>query len=204
MAPRARQKSASVGAVTERRRIALFGGSFNPPHVAHQLVCTWALATARPRLDRLWMVPTFKHPFDKQLVAFPHRVAMCERAAALFGGRVEVSRIEEELGREEASYTLRTVKALQARHPDVDFVLVIGADLVAERVRWHGWRELETLVPFLVVGRAGVEEVDERGVTLPHVSSTDVRERLARGEPVDALVAADVVDYIRAHGLYRS
>jgi nicotinate-nucleotide adenylyltransferase len=182
------------------RRIALFGGSFNPPHVAHQLVCTWVLSTARPPLERLWMVPTWRHPFDKQLVDYPHRVAMCERAAALFGGRVEVSRIEEELGGE--SYTLRTVEALQARHPDVEFALVIGADLVAERQRWHGWPELAARVPFIIVGRAGVEEVDAQGVTLSEVSSTDVRARLERGLAVEALVPADVLDYIRAERLY--
>jgi nicotinate-nucleotide adenylyltransferase len=185
------------------RRIALFGGSFNPPHVAHQLVCTWVLSTARPPLERLWMVPTWRHPFDKQLVDYEHRVAMCQLAAAPFGGRVEVSRIEQELGPSGASYTLRTVEALQARHPDVEFALVIGADLVAERQRWHGWPELATRVPFIVVGRAGVEAVDAHGVTLPEVSSTDVRARLERGLAVDALVPAAVVDYIRAHQLYR-
>jgi nicotinate-nucleotide adenylyltransferase len=182
-------------------RIAIFGGSFNPPHVAHQLVCAWVLSTARPRVDRLWMVPTWKHPFDKQLAPYEHRVAMCELSARLFGGRVEVSRIEEELGG--ASFTLETVKALKARHPDAELSLVIGADLVAERTRWHGWQELERMVPFIVVGRAGVEEVDAQGVTLSPVSSSDVRERLFRGQTVDALVPADVVDYIRAHGLYR-
>jgi len=176
-------------------RIAIFGGSFNPPHVAHQLACAWVLATARPRVERVWMVPAFKHPFDKRLAPFADRVAMCERAAALFGGRVEVSRVEEELGGD--SYTLRTVKALAARHPEHELALVIGGDLVAERERWHGWSELSTLVPFLVVGR-GVGDC-----ALPPVSSTDVRERIAAGRPIDALVDAGVADYIAERGLYR-
>jgi nicotinate-nucleotide adenylyltransferase len=179
-------------------RVAIYGGSFNPPHVAHQLAMTCVLATARPRVDELWMVPTFKHPFDKQLAPFADRVRMCELAAQPFA-RVRVSRIEEELGGE--SYTLTTVKALRARHPEHELALVIGADLVGERERWHGWRELEALVPFIVVGREGQPEAG--GLKLPAVSSTIVRERLARREPVDALVAAAVADYIADKGLYR-
>src|SRR4051812_6330106 len=117
---RAPQNCASV----EAMRIALFGGSFNPPHVAHQLACAYVLATARPHVDELWMVPTFKHPFDKQLAPYADRVAMCELAARPFD-RVTVSRIEEELGGD--SFTLRTVEELKRRHPRDQFALVIGA-----------------------------------------------------------------------------
>jgi nicotinate-nucleotide adenylyltransferase len=179
-------------------RIAIYGGSFNPPHVAHQLAIAYVLATGR--IDELWMVPTFKHPFVKQLAPFGDRVRMCELAATPFRG-VRVSRIEEELGGE--SYTLRTVRALMERHRDHRFSLVIGADLVAERERWHGWPELRELVPFIVIGRQGAQSVGVSEIELPDISSTTVRQRLAAGEPVDALVAADVLDYIRARGLYR-
>jgi nicotinate-nucleotide adenylyltransferase len=178
--------------------IALYGGSFNPPHVAHQLACTYVLACAP--VDELWMVPTFKHPFDKQLAPFGDRVAMCELAARLFNGRVKVSRIEEELGGE--SYTLNMVRALKARHPSADFALVIGADLVAERERWHGWPELKTAIRFIVVGRQGYGEAD-LSMPLPAVSSTDVRERLARGADCTSLIDREVIEYIQKKGLYR-
>jgi nicotinate-nucleotide adenylyltransferase len=123
---------------------------------------------------------------------------MCELAAAPFKA-VRVVRIEEELGGE--SFTLRTLRALMERHPDHRFSLVIGADLIGERERWHGWPELKELVPFVLVGREGAPEAG--GIAMPAVSSTIVRERVGRGEAVDALVAADVADYIRARGLYR-
>jgi nicotinate-nucleotide adenylyltransferase len=179
--------------------VAVFGGSFNPPHLAHQLAMTCVLSTAR--VDELWMVPTFKHPFDKQLAPFADRVRMCELAAAPFS-RVRVSRVEEELGGE--SYTLRTMKALAAAHSEHRFALVIGADLVAERERWHGWSELKELVTFLVVGRQGTPSNGANGgVELPAISSTMVRQRLARGEPIDTLVAAKVADYIAEKKLYR-
>jgi nicotinate-nucleotide adenylyltransferase len=184
-------------------RVALYGGSFNPPHVAHQLVCAYVLATARPLVERVLMIPTFRHPFGKPLEAFAHRVEMCRIAASLFGGLVEVSRIEEELGGD--SYTLTTVKALRERRPGVRLSLVIGADLVAERERWHGWDELKTLIDFIVVGRQGNGDGQggkAPGIELPPISSTEIRARLADGRSVDGMVDARVADYIRAHGLY--
>jgi len=177
-------------------RVAIYGGSFNPPHVAHQLALTYVLATGH--VDEVWMVPTFKHPFDKELAPFSDRATMCELAASPFKA-VRVVRIEEELGGE--SFTLRTVRALMERHPDHRFSLVIGADLLTERERWHGWPELKDLVPFIVVGRQGSPGTGE--IALPAVSSTTVRQRVKSGEPIDALVASDVADYIRARGLYR-
>ena len=176
--------------------VAVYGGSFNPPHLAHQLAMTCVLSMAR--VDEVWMVPTFKHPFDKRLAPFADRVRMCELAAAPFS-RVRVSRVEEELGGE--SYTLRTITALAAAHPKDRFALVIGADLVAERERWHGWAELKQLVNFIVVGRQGAP--NNGGVELPPISSTAVRQRIARGEPIDTMVAANVADYIAERKLYR-
>lgn len=185
------------------RRIALYGGSFNPPHVAHQLVCAYVLATARPAVERVLMIPTFRHPFGKALEPFEHRVEMCRIAAAMFGGLVEVSRIEEELGGD--SYTLTTVKALRARHPDVAWSVVIGADLVAERERWHGWEELKTLIDFIVVGRKGNGDGaggPATGLEMPPVSSTELRARFADGRTVDGMVDVRIADYVRMHGLY--
>ena len=68
------------------REVALFGGSFNPPHVAHQMVCLFVLETCR--VDAVWMVPTFRHAFSKELCGFEHRFRMCELAAAPLGERV--------------------------------------------------------------------------------------------------------------------
>ncbi|HEY6038658.1 MAG TPA: hypothetical protein VIV58_30455, partial [Kofleriaceae bacterium] len=97
-------------------RIALFGGSFNPPHVAHQLVALYVLET-QP-VDELWFVPTFVHPFHKQLVPYEDRLAMCELAAAPLGPRVKVSRAEQELAQQPdfvASRTFDLVELLLAQ-----------------------------------------------------------------------------------------
>lgn len=178
-------------------RVALFGGSFNPVHVAHQLVALYVLET-RP-VDELWFVPCFKHPFDKALEPFEDRRKMCELAAAPLGTRVRVSDVEARLGGE--SRTLRTVKALRAEHPDLDLSLVIGADLEAEITSWYGADELRRLVRFIIVGRAGVGG-ETNTIAMPAVSSTEVRDRLARGESPEGLVPRSVLDYITQRKLY--
>jgi nicotinate-nucleotide adenylyltransferase len=188
-------------------KIALFGGSFDPPHVGHQMAGLYVLATHD--IDELWMVPCFRHPFDKQLAPYPHRVAMSRLIADSLGPRAQVSTVEAELSG--PSYTLTTVSALRQRHPEHEFLLVIGADLLRERERWHGAAELLASVRFIVLGRAGAEAAELRPgrdlchpdpLALPAVSSTAVRACLAAGELPRAWLARSVLSYIEQEGLY--
>lgn len=176
--------------------VALFGGSFNPPHVGHQLAALYVLETTP--VDALWLVPCHQHAFEKQLAPYEHRVAMCERLAAPLGPRARVETIEGRLGG--VSRSLNTVKALRAEHPGLKFSLMIGSDLRDERSTWYGADELLALVDFIVVGRSGSDP--QSMVAMPEVSSTEVRERLARGLSVDALLPRGVLDFIRQNGLY--
>src|SRR5262245_50635237 len=89
-------------------RIALFGGSYDPPHIAHQMAALYVLET-QP-VDELWIVPTYVHPFEtKHLLPFKHRVEMCKLMAAPLGDRVTVSKIEEELAQRPGFRTSRTL-----------------------------------------------------------------------------------------------
>jgi len=179
-------------------RVAIFGGSFNPPHVAHQMAALYVLETAP--VDELWLVPAARHAFGKSLAPFEDRLEMCRLAAGALGPRVRVSAIERDLGGE--SRTLKTIRRLQQDHPEHAFSLVIGADLVGEVASWQGGQELQRTVPFVVVGRGGVEGAG--AVALPAVSSTQVRAALAAGQDVRALVPRVVLDYISAHNLYKA
>lgn len=183
------------------RRIALYGGSFDPPHTAHVLAATWAIC--RAQVDGVWLIPTFSHAFDKTLAPFEHRVAMLRLAMAHLGPDVVVEPIEATLAA--PSYTVRTVEALRARHPETAFVWLMGTDTYAERTRWHDFDRLQALVEFVPVGRDGC--ADPPGVTvpvrLPAIASSEVRRRLHAAEPVAHLLPAPVVEYIDQHGLYR-
>lgn len=185
--------------------VALYGGSFNPPHIGHQFAIIYALAVADPGFDRLWIMPTWKHPFDKALVPFEDRVAMCFDMARPFGGRVEVSRIEEELGLQKGapSYTINTIEELRARHPTTKFTMVIGADLVTERERWHRWPELAPMLDFFVVGRAGTDTKFDDRPEIPSITSTEIRARVHNGLDCSRWMDARVWRYIKARGLYR-
>ncbi len=178
-------------------RVALFGGSFNPPHIGHQLLALYVLETAE--VDELWFVPCWKHPFDKALEDFTHRLRMTELAAAALGPRARVSDFESKLGGEK-SRTLLTVKGLQAQHPQHEFSLVIGADLVPELPSWYGAEELRRSVKLVVVGRGGYP--GHFPVIMPTVSSTEIRSRLRSGESAQGMVCASVLTYIRQHDLY--
>ena len=180
-------------------KVAVFGGSFNPPHVGHVLAC--ALVLGVEDVERVLVVPTFQHPFAKALAPFEDRVAMCRAAFATMPA-VDVSRVEEELGGE--SRTLRTLEHLAKDHPDWRMRLVVGADILAEAPRWFGFDAITKIAPPLVLGRAGVDAPGAGPALLPEVSSTRVREAIARGAWNEAgqLVPRAVLAHVRAKGLY--
>ena len=179
-------------------RIALFGGSFDPPHVAHQLVALYVLET-QP-VDELWFVPTYSHPFGKHSVAYDHRVAMCDLAAAPLGARAKVSRAEEELAKRPGFVSSRTLDLVEHLAPRGDLRLVIGADILGETDKWHRWDEVCRRAPPIVVARHGY--AGGTGVAID-MSATHARELLAKHDPaVEALVPATVLRYIAANHLY--
>ena len=195
-------------------RVAVFGGSFNPPHVGHVLAC--ALILSVEEVDRVLVVPTFMHPFAKPLAPFEDRATMCELAMAWMPG-VEVSRVEADLGGE--SRTLRTLETLARTHPEWALRLIIGADILAEAPRWFGFDAITKLAPPIVLGRAGVAAIggaqnsaiggaqNSAGAgpaLLPEVSSTQVRAAVARGawSELEKLVPRAVLAHVRSRGLY--
>jgi len=182
------------------RETALLGGSFNPPHVAHLMAAYWALATQGA--SEVWLLPSFRHPFGKELAPFEDRVRMCKLAAAAIRA-VHVCTAEADLeGDPHVGTTARTLEHLVERHPRRRFALVVGADILATTDKWYRFDRVRELARIIVVGRAG-HEGPPGAPALPAVSSTEVRERLGRGEDVSALVPARVLAYVKERGLYR-
>lgn len=180
-------------------RIALYGGSFNPPHVGHLLVVSYVLATAD--VDEVWMMPAFQHPFGKPLAPFVERVAMCYRLAAMFKGGVSVTSVESELAA--GGRTINTLEHLIRRQPNHSFRLVIGSDILDEAPKWKAFDRIRQIAPPIVVARGGHPHPEATGPQMPEVSSTEVRRRLALGEGAEALVPRKVLEYIESRGLYR-
>ncbi len=185
-------------------KVAIFGGSFNPPHVAHLLAA--ALVVATHDIDRLLVVPTFQHPFAKELAPFEARVTMCELAMGNLPN-VQISRVEADLGGE--SKTLRTLEHLQKTNPDWQMQLVMGGDLVAESSKWHRFDDIKKIAPPLVIGRAGFANAKFAGDAklfslLPEISSTEIRKKIKdrKWDDLAQLVPKSVLDFIRAEHLY--
>ena len=188
-------------------KLAIFGGTFDPIHEAHLAIAREA--ADRFRLDRVLFIPA-AHPPHKHGVthaAYEHRVRMAELACRA-DARFEVSRLEEGTAR---SYSIDTIEKIRATlAPEDELCFVIGADAFAEIRSWHRWREVAHAVRFLVVSRPGhdyavppearCDRIDS--VDLP-VSSSEIRRALAAGEQPRGLPPA-VLDYARAHALYRN
>jgi nicotinate-nucleotide adenylyltransferase len=185
-----------------RREIALLGGSFNPPHVAHVMAAWWTVATQG--VAEVWLLPSFRHPFGKVLAPFEDRVRMCRLAVSGLRG-VRVSTAESELdGDPLVGKTVKTLEHLRAKHPSLRFALVLGADILAETPKWYRFERIRELARIIVVGRQGYGgEGAVTGFALPEISSSAIRERLRRGEDVSALVPRRVLRYIERRRLYR-
>ena len=185
-------------------RIGILGGTFDPVHVGHLMdACA---ARHQLGLDRMLVVPA-RDPWQKQgRVIAPAEQRFEMLVAALDGvAGIEASRVE--LDREGPTYTIDTVEALAA--PGRDLVLVMGSDVAATLDSWHRVDELRPLVTLAIVDRDDAPAPDPEGwrvvrVSVPRMqlSSTDLRRRVAAGEPIEFLVPMPAVRVLRAYGLY--
>ena len=191
------------------KRIGLFGGSFDPVHVAHVALAHEALE--KLPLDEVRWIPAGQ-PWQKtrQLASQLHREAMVKLAIA-DEPRFKLEPCE--LRRRGPSFTLDTVRELQAAEPGQQWFLIIGQDQYTGLHTWRDWRELVGLVTLVVAKRPGLHawphpdllRAEQRAVPLPmmDVSSTDIREHVAQGRAIDELVPAAVARYIEEHRLYQ-
>ncbi len=191
--------------------IGLFGGTFDPPHIAHLIVAE----TVREQfaLDVVRWIPSYLPPHKTGSVRTPahHRLAMT-RLAVAGNDRFEVS--DTELERRGTSYTLDTVRSFQEAEPDASFSLIVGGDSLAEFMTWHAPDAIVARVPLIVFRRPGVDERTEAGERFAarirfadapklDISSASLRRRLGEGRTIRYLVPDAVRTYIDTHHLYR-
>ena len=195
-----------VSGVSERRRVGIFGGTFDPPHMAHVVLA--AAAMHQLELDVL-VVTVAGVPWQKvgsrEISSGERRLEMATAAFAEVAG-VVVSDIE--LRREGNSYTVDTLHELSA--PDTDLILLLGSDAAAGLDTWGRFDEIADLASIAVFPRRGhVDSEPPDGFTwerlsLPglEISSTDIRRRVHAGEPIDGLLPADIQALIAEDELY--
>jgi len=185
---------------------ALFGGSFDPVHVAHLIV---AEAAADALGVAVHFLPAREQPFKRAAhqATAEQRAEMLELAVA-GNPRLGVERIE--LGLATPSYTVRTLRALsEARTGGNRFTLLLGADAARDLADWWEVEALPALADVVVFARPGASVVRHpliaRVIPVPSidVSATKVRERVKEGRSIRYLVPDSVREYIEAHGLYR-
>jgi nicotinate-nucleotide adenylyltransferase len=191
------------------RRIGVFGGSVDPVHRAHLALAHAALHALA--LDELRWLPAGQ-PWQKTrtITAAAHREAMLRLAIA---GEPRFVLDRRELDRTGPSYTLDSVRELQAEQPGARCFLVIGQDQFAGLHTWRDWRELLARVTLAVAQRPGTPPVADpavqraavQAVPLPpmDVSSTQIRARVAAGQGIADLVPDNVARYIELNRLYR-
>lgn len=184
------------------KKIGLFGGTFNPPHIGHLLMAMEV--QTKLELDEVWFIPTHTSPHKNVNTNVSHRLAMVELAIKPYRG-FRVNEIElERMGK---SYTYDTVRALKAAHPDVTFYFIVGGDMVESIESWYKYRELTKLVHFIGVKRTGYDTINSYGIQilntpLVDVSSTVIRQRQEKKLPITYYVTRCVEDYIKEHQLY--
>jgi nicotinate-nucleotide adenylyltransferase len=198
-------------------RVALFGGSFDPPHHGHIAIATAAADVFD--LDKVFFAPVGRQPLKPEGVpaSFADRLAMVELACGV-DPRFDVSDLDAPKSDGSPNYTVQTLATLQEAMPDTRLFNLVGADSFLDLRRWHEPERLLDLAEWIVVSRPGfpLANLSTLGLTPRQrgrvhllqtvhedVAATDLRERLETGDQCVDVLDPAVSAYIQSHHLYR-
>lgn len=197
-------------------KILVFGGTFNPPHLGHQLMIEQVLS--RPvngiTFDQLWLLPVGRHSFAKSFVNNDHRLVMIQlMMKSLFEKNPSLESkvlIEKyEIERDEESQTFSTLEALSENYKEHEFSFLIGSDNLVNFHLWHNYQLMLKKYPFYVYPRTSFSfsMIYEGMYALSNfpqmeVSSTKVREAFMNNTSLNDLLDDKVINYIKENKLY--
>jgi nicotinate-nucleotide adenylyltransferase len=159
-------------------KVAIYGGSFNPPHIGHAWVCQWLLWTGKA--DIVHVVPSAGHPLGKTHMDFDFRVKLLQAMAHDVDPHIQISKVETELPKPVYTYDLLThlqEKAVEG----VELRFVIGADILEESHKWHKWDQVHDEFELIVLGREGYPSPDGSPI-IPDFSSSEIRRLIEAGD----------------------
>lgn len=195
--------------IKKNAHIGILGGSFDPPHLCHQLLALSFLALEP--IDQLWVIPCADHAFKTTSTDFTHRLRMCELAFVRIQN-VVVLDIESRLS--SPSYTSETINYILDHAPTANLHFGIGSDLATSFAKWHNAEEIAKKARIIIFERTSyaVEKLPHvlrnarmhRGYALPDINSTDLREMLKSADRTTKMAYLDreIVAYIEEQGLY--
>ncbi|MDO8516901.1 MAG: nicotinate (nicotinamide) nucleotide adenylyltransferase [Nanoarchaeota archaeon] len=188
------------------KKIAIFGGSFNPIHNSHVNIVKNLIDSKI--VDEVWILPCRKHVFNKTLAKEKDRVKMIKLALENIKN-VKICNIE--LKSKEKSYTIKTLRRIKRKFgKKYKFFIIIGSDIIYEVKKWYKYQELFNEVEFIVFKRKGYLIKKVNGMKIYHIinkkesglSSTEIRKRAMQGKSFKALVPVKVSKYILEKKLY--
>lgn len=187
--------------------ITLFGGSFNPPHLGHQIVLTQAFELI-PNLDHIWLLPEYQHSFtkNKDLAPVKHRLAMTKY---LLNQKIQLQTCC--LDQKMSGNTIEHITYLQTKFPQHQFSFLMGSDNLASFHLWPQYKTLLKLMPFYIYPRAGYpfKPLYPRMHPLKHplqiisnLSSLIIRQRLKKKMSINHLVPLSIAAYLKQNSLF--
>lgn len=190
------------------KRVALFGGSFNPIHLGHLALAREVVS--RGLADETWLMVSPHNPLKPSADLLDETLRF-EMACIATADQPAVRASDFEFSLPRPSFTWRTLEALRLSHPDTQFVLLVGADNWACFNRWANYEEILQSTPIIIYPREGYEVEENKlpaGVTLLNperlypFSSTDIRRAFREGADVSRMLPPAVEAFIRRRGLY--
>lgn len=192
--------------------IAIFGGSFDPPTLAHEKIIEACLD--REDLDEVWVMPSGKRMDKPGMTEDNIRLDMLSEVRSdSFGGNDKLVISDFEVNLPRPNRTIDTVSALEEVYPDSSFWFVFGADSYKDMYNWEGGKYLRSRLGMLLVARCGEVLPDEtdriRHLKIVQsldmdISSTKIRQAIDRGEPINEYTSLAVAKYILGRSLYVS
>jgi len=179
------------------KKIGIFGGKFDPPHLGHQLIIF--LAFSKYHMDEVWIIPSYSHAFGYESSNFDVRLKMCEYLTAPWSSD-KVKILDDEKSIEKSPvFTIDLMYYLHNNYGAHNYTIFIGEDNWEKRDKWKEFEKLSTLASISVIGRGTKFDTY---FPLPDISSSILRDMIKDNKNVDFLMPDGIYNFIKKNNLF--